>query len=1311
MKDALHPVLAEALARGVVSAERAEALQVEAAASGRDVAGLLAERWLEATRGGALEQTRISPQPGALEKTVLAPPREGPVEDSSLRATFPDRPATSRSAPARFFGRYEILEEIARGGMGVVFRARQTDAQREVALKVLLAGDFASEDDERRFIREAELAAQLTHPNIVAVHDIGRQDGRRYYTMEIVEGKPLDRWAKGLPLEQRLRVMVKVCRAAHHAHMNGIIHRDLKPGNVLVTPQDEPKILDFGLAKASLAGVSTLKTVTGQTLGTPFYMAPEQAAGRVHDIDIRTDVWALGVLLHEMVDGQRPFAGTELLEVLGRIEHDEPNPLQGPVELRLIVGKALEKDRSRRYATAEALAEDIERFIAGDPVSVRPPGIGRRARRWARHHPAASGAVLATLAAFVAGMAWEFSRPGTLVIDLEPSAAVVEIDGRAASGEVRIPSGRHAITARAPGFDDLATEVSLERGERRTLPIRLSRSVGYLDLDADEPGTTAEIAGEVHGLPLRHHSFPTGDCRVTFRRRGCESRTLFLKVERNAAATAWVSLPSSGYSSRRAGNVFRGPIDLRDPDGDGVADVAGNFSQYLITVNGATGELLRSTWMYKEVGWAGWRSLDWDGDGVEDDATVGRYGNEVRVTLWSGKSLGDTATFRGKLSQKQLWTWKFPTDSEVPMWPRPVALGADLWISVPGGVRRARAGDSEPAPAIPVPGAPSPQLAPLGHDAFLASGGDILVCIERDGRERWRIDVPPNLRLPGDELGFKSLPADLPIPCATADDVFGINPLDGSIAWKHAGVQPAEFWLSETPAGRATTVYSFLPSGLAAWDVATGRRLFSGPIPRPGEGSIYAACAPSSWCSPAGTRMVCTSSTTGLRLWEYDAGAGIATSAAVADGPAGPEFAFSTRDHRFVVIGEDGRLRKEVLLDFTPQQVHATTLDADGRPDWVLVGYGIQIVRSTRVLWKRRSDNAVRARPVTFRRLGEPAIAQAMRSGDNQTEMLCLRGATGEVLWRYGTEFDVMHPPALADWDGDGTADVFTQTGNQFMRLVCLSGVDGHELASTPIPSTPYPTALLRDLGGDPRPEAILFNYPLTLCARRMGEDKPLWSVEIPQPVFQAPLLVDLEGDETPELVAAFASAEASDARVGAWSLDGRALWVAPTGDRTWGSPFAHDLDADGKPEIAVPCTESIVFLGKDGAIRARRPGVGGSSDPGIPLPDGGFVIGTRTGVARLHRDGTTLWTKAGNCTGGALGVVNLPGTPTAAVVGVDYAGRVFRLDLETGAERWRFDLGARCEFGLTLQDLDGDGTPEALMGCDDFSLYAIDLK
>lgn len=1252
----------------------------------------------------------VPPPSAALEKTVLAPSMPPGAHDSSLAATVPGLPGRRAGVPpTRTFGRYHLVDEIARGGMGVVFRARQTDAQRDVALKVLLAGDFASEEDEKRFIREAELAAQLNHPNIVAVHDIGSEEGRRFFTMEIVDGRPLDKWAKGLPLEKRLGVMIKVCRAAHHAHMRGVIHRDLKPGNILVTEQDEPKILDFGLAKAALATDSSVKTVTGQTLGTPFYMAPEQAAGRVHEIDIRTDVWALGVILQEIVSGERPFQGKEILEVLPKIEMEEPIPLKGPTELRLIVGKALEKDRARRYATAEALAEDLERFLAGDPVSVRPPGVARRFRRWARKHPAATGALIAVLAAASAALGWEFTRPGTIVIEAATPGVTVEIDGRPAHGEARVTAGRHRIAATAPGHEKFVSEVSVERGERRTIPVNLARSTGLLDLEADEPGTTVEIDGEIHGLPLRHHPVPTGNCRLTFRRRGCDSRERTVTVKRNEVSAAWVSLPSARYASARVGNVFRGPIAVRDANQDGVLDVAGQFSQFLMTLDGRAGDIARSTMPFREAGFMWWREIDWDADGVPDDAVVGLFGDEIRASVWSGRETGEAGAGRGRLAQKKLWSASFQGNGAGSAWLRPAVQGRNLWIPLPGGLSIARAGEASPGTRIDLPGIPVPSIGRLGEDALLVSGGTSICCLDGEGREKWKRVGSGAILLPGTPEGVIDLPGDRPIPCIEGDDLLALDPADGHVVWRDPGAKPRQLHAGETPSGRPETVFSFLPGGVAAWDVATGRRKFSPAAAVPDVSGAHTSWASGSWCCVEGNDIVCRSAETGMQLWRLDTRVGAAADPAVAFGASGPEFAFVTRDHRLLVIGEDGKVRREVLVDFTPQEIHAAALDADGRPDWVLVGYGLQVVRSSRVLWRRPSDNSVRSRPVTFRRSGEAAVAQVLRSGDDRNEMLALRGATGEVLWRYGREFDVMSPPALHDWNRDGTLDVFSQTGNLNPRFVCISGADGTELASTPIPRTPYPTATLRDLDGDERPEAILFLYPAVLSARRFGDNKPLWSIENEQPVFNDPLLADLDGDGKPELVAALASIDAESGAIAAWTLDGRPVWHVKTGDRTWGSPFAHDLDGDGKAEIALPCADDLLVLGRDGAILARFAGLGDSAVAGVPLPDGGFVIGTKTGVSRVRRDGSIAWSWSGSWVTGKLGVANLHGAP--AVAGADSAGRVFLLDLDTGRERWHLDLGARCEFGVTLEDLDGDGMPEALLGCDDFALYAIDLK
>ncbi len=273
---------------------------------------------------------------------------------------------------------YEVLREIGRGGMGVVYKAIQRSTKRVVAMKVLLAGPYASGAVERRFEREIELAAQLRHANIIPIYDSGRAGGRTFYAMEYVRGRPLDEFVRAgnFSVPQKLRLFLKICAAVSHAHLRGVIHRDLKPANILVDADGEPRVHDFGLAKQG--GVLDLKTsMTAQIIGTPAYMAPEQVAGDPAAIDPRADVYALGVILYEMLTGRAPYPVTSnLAETLHNISHAEPvrptrvEPRLG-VELETIVLKALAKQREDRYQSVSALSADVQRFLSGEPIEAQ----------------------------------------------------------------------------------------------------------------------------------------------------------------------------------------------------------------------------------------------------------------------------------------------------------------------------------------------------------------------------------------------------------------------------------------------------------------------------------------------------------------------------------------------------------------------------------------------------------------------------------------------------------------------------------------------------------------------------------------------------------------------------------------------------------------------------------------------------------------------------------------------------------------------------------------------------------------------------
>jgi hypothetical protein len=285
---------------------------------------------------------------------------------------------------------YEILGELGRGGMGVVFRTRQTSLSRTVALKMILAGQLASPADVQRFRTEAEAAAQLDHPHIVPIHEVGQHNGQPYFTMKLVEGTCLSEHLPRLAQDPRagVRLLAAVARAIHHAHQRGIIHRDLKPANILVDAGGVPHVTDFGLARR-VDGGSGL-TQTGAIVGTPSYMAPEQARGK-KGLTTAADVYSLGAILYELLTGKPPFRAETPLDTLLQVLEKEPerpravNP-QVDRDLELICLKCLAREPEQRYGSAEALAADLEHWLAGEPLSVRPPSPASLLRLWVRHN-------------------------------------------------------------------------------------------------------------------------------------------------------------------------------------------------------------------------------------------------------------------------------------------------------------------------------------------------------------------------------------------------------------------------------------------------------------------------------------------------------------------------------------------------------------------------------------------------------------------------------------------------------------------------------------------------------------------------------------------------------------------------------------------------------------------------------------------------------------------------------------------------------------------------------------------------------------
>src|SRR5215468_9509803 len=343
----------------------------------------------EESCGACLLEMALSSDEAEREEGGSASPKTINAFGLPARASAQAGERVAPSAMSMHFGDYELLEEIGRGGQGVVFRARQKSLNRTVALKVIRLGQWASKVHLKRFRLEAEAAARLEHPGIVPIHDVGERDGSCYFSMKFVEGGQLDAVAKRepMPVRRAVELIAEVARTVQYAHEHGILHRDIKPGNILLDQKGEPHLTDFGLAR--LVESESTVTRTMEVLGTPSYMAPEQAVGNNAAVGSATDVYGLGAVLYQLLTGHPPFAGGTTYETIRLLLDSEPRQPRSwnkkiDRDLSDICLKCLEKNPRYRYSSALELAEDLERWLRHEPIRAKRSGFFTRSRKWVR---------------------------------------------------------------------------------------------------------------------------------------------------------------------------------------------------------------------------------------------------------------------------------------------------------------------------------------------------------------------------------------------------------------------------------------------------------------------------------------------------------------------------------------------------------------------------------------------------------------------------------------------------------------------------------------------------------------------------------------------------------------------------------------------------------------------------------------------------------------------------------------------------------------------------------------------------------------
>ena len=1073
--------------------------------------------------------------------------RPGPQPDEPTVTASPGSPAAAMSPPpGERFGKFIRQRKLGSGGMGEVWLGWDVELARPVALKFLKGTD---EEELARFRREAQTAARLTHPNIAAIYEVGEEAGRPWIAMQYVDGQTL----RTLARDDRRRVVQVVrdaARAVEYANRAGVVHRDLKPENLMVTDGADPRVfvMDFGLARPA-EGASDL-SVSGQILGTPNYMPPEQARGE--RVDARADVYSLGATLYELLTDRKPFTGPNVYATLKKVIDDEPEAprridrtIDG--DLETIVLKCMEKERERRYGGAGELADDLERWLNGEAIAARPASALYRARKYLRRKMA-----LAVLAVVLLGVAayslWATMGPGIAHVLTMPAGAEIEVDGRRTGvrtpGDVRLWPWwvEHSVSARIEGYDAVGQTPEVRAGQTTRVMVELIMTTGDLTVESTPPGAEVEFVkgSQVFLLgrtPLRA-SVPRGAGMVILRlERHEEVREAVDIPPGGEARVEKLIAPHTGFlsvESDLAGAVAAfAAIDRRDVPAGEFPIPAERYplpvGRYRVTF-GAEGRFPRSreivverdgetraraslnpleTWSVPLASPGAAVSVaDFDEDGVWDVAArcadgrlrvvSGRSGAEI----WArDEGLDDGGgPHRDPPRIADLDGDAVPDVLVGTRWSTVLALsgrnGATIWEA-----------SVEDLPAVAL------RLADMNGDgvpdAVTAAGRRAVALSGRDGRRLWVFESPSEIESPA------------AVADADGDGHADALAVTGRELIALSGAGGAPLWRTGIGAGRLLDLADL--DGDGAEDAVIGSL-------REGIEAV--------------------SGRDGSSLWVNEALSGVVQSAAVGQGVV----LVVTPRNAAALRGADGTIVWQQLADLAGDaewpRLLAGDLSGDGVPDAV--------------------------------------------AGPFEGRVCAWSGSDGTPLWSAPPSVRALSGPALADTDGDGVLDAIVGTGDS--RAAALSATGGCVAWEAPCGMDDEITANGEDLDRDGTPDVVIARPDGVLTARSGADGARLWQktagpgpVDGDGPPDGTLVSADLDGDGRPEVIVV--SAEGLMALSG---LPGHLLWVRAT-EGEFHHPLPCDLDGDGRPEILAlslmaPAGESAlhVLRGTDGTVLRR---------------------------------------------------------------------------------------------------------------------------